>query len=246
MPFKTTHLSGFGARSINPATIPGLELWVDAGSEVYTDTSGTTRAANGDTVALWKDRSGNGRDFSQSTSGARPTLATNVTNSRDVLDFDGTSDFMTGGDLSGLTAGEGFMVLAADYNGGTSRGSWNFGSSSTDESHYPFSDSKVYDNFGTTARKTVGNPTPDLTVFHLYSVISVSGEWTAKINGTQIYTTATNSVSFRSTLALGTDTASTRIGARIAEILVYNAKLSTADRTALHTYLANRYALTIA
>lgn len=69
--------SGFG-----PRTIANLGLWLDA-----SDTSSLTLNANA--VSEWRDKSGNGRHFSQATAANQP-LTTRTQNSLRVLDFDGT------------------------------------------------------------------------------------------------------------------------------------------------------------
>ena len=63
-------------------------------------------------------------------------------------------------------------------------------------SHYPFSDGIIYDTFGTTVRKTVGDPAPALTNAHIYIAISAASDWRSYLNGTLLFSTATNAVSF--------------------------------------------------
>ncbi len=82
----------------SPYSISGLQLWLDASDSrtLFSDTSGTTLASSdGTAVALWKDKSGNTRDVSQSTSGSRPLLKKAVVNSLDGVRFDGSNDFLS-------------------------------------------------------------------------------------------------------------------------------------------------------
>ena len=60
----------------------GLALWLRADS-ITVD--------NGDTISEWKDQSGDGRDFTQTTASKKPTfVATDATfNNRPCLSFDG-------------------------------------------------------------------------------------------------------------------------------------------------------------
>jgi hypothetical protein len=51
--------------------------------------------ANADPVATWTDSSGNANSLSQATAGKRPTYRTNVINSKPVVRFDGTDDFLS-------------------------------------------------------------------------------------------------------------------------------------------------------
>lgn len=75
----------------------GLQLWLDASepSTLFDDTTGGSLVAADGGVARWEDKSGNGRHATQSTSDDRPLRKTSVQGGKDVLRFDGTSDFMT-------------------------------------------------------------------------------------------------------------------------------------------------------
>ena len=76
-----------------------LQLWLDADdmSTLYKDLAGTTPVTTaGDEVMLWKDKSGNGHDVSQSNTGALPVYVTNKFNGKPALDFDrNTEDHLT-------------------------------------------------------------------------------------------------------------------------------------------------------
>ena len=117
---------------------------------------------------------------------------------------------------------------------------------------FPCTDSNIYDSFGTSARKATGDPSPSLTSFVLYNVTSVSGEWTSNINGAQHFTTGTNTVGFRTNTAIGVGAESgltniqNSLDGDIAELILYPAKLSSGDRTALEAYIAKLYAIAVA
>lgn len=74
----------------NPKSIAGLSLWLDA-----TDATSTVLDQG---VSAWNDKSGNGRNFSQSTGNNQPTVST--LNGKRALSFNGTSAQMT---LDGVT-----------------------------------------------------------------------------------------------------------------------------------------------
>jgi hypothetical protein len=69
-----------------PADIPNLQLWFDAADA-------TTITESGGLVSQWDDKSGNGRNLSQS-GGAQPTTGTQTINGLNVIDFDGVDDFL--------------------------------------------------------------------------------------------------------------------------------------------------------
>jgi hypothetical protein len=255
----TTQLIGFGASSgeaaFDPLTLsPYVWLQFNDISTLFTDSAGTTPVtSDGDKIGKVNDKSGNNRHFTQATNGERPSYQTNMINGLAVAEF-GPITFITsldGPDLSALTASEVFVVIQGDYDpsgvGDSVTGIWAF-DTSAQNTHYPYTDSVIYDAFGSTARKTTGDPTPALTSWRLYNVVSVSGEWTSFIDGTQHYTTGTNTVGFTATPVLGasSDGASYYLTGRIAELILFSAKLSGGDKTNVEAYFAARYGLTIA
>lgn len=104
--------SGFSPLSLSPA------LWLDA-SDAATITS------SGGLVSSWADKSGNGRNLVQAVSTAQPTTGTRTLNGRNVLDFDGTSDFMSGGNILEVGTGGVTMFGVAKLDTATGlRGMW--------------------------------------------------------------------------------------------------------------------------
>lgn len=69
------------ARRFDPRTVSGLYLWLDGANA-------NSVTLNGGNVSEWRDSSGNGRHFAQSTSGAQPTYTTAGQNGRNCLTFD--------------------------------------------------------------------------------------------------------------------------------------------------------------
>ena len=89
-----------------------------------------------------------------------------------------------------------------------------------------------------------GDPTPALTTWRLYNVVSTSSEWTSYIDGIQHFTTGTNTVAFTATTKLGAYDVNTMDG-DIAEVIIYSAKLSSPDWVQTKAYIATKYGLTI-
>ena len=72
-------------------------VWYDPGdiTTLFQDTAGTIPVtASGQTVALMKDKSGNGADATQSDATKRPTFQIYAGTDYGYLNFDGTNDFM--------------------------------------------------------------------------------------------------------------------------------------------------------
>ena len=205
---------------------------------------GDTVALNGSDVSSWTDKSGNGRHWAQATGALQP--ASVVDTSRPAVSFSAVATkHLLGPDLAtpAWAAAESFLVLrvAADpAASGASSGLWRT-SAAAAETSYPFTDGSIYDDFATTSRVTVGNPTPSLASPRIYQTISASGEWTALLDGTQIFTTATNTVGWNATTYLGRSV-SIYLDGVIWEWLVYAQKLTAPNRAAVTAYLKSRYA----
>jgi hypothetical protein len=120
-----------------------------------------------------------------------------------------------------------------------------FGSTGS-ATHHPFSDGIIYDGFGTTARKTVGNPTPSLASPRIYCVRSATNDFTAHLDGTLLFSTATNTVGINGTGVgsryIGRNT-SVELAGKIGELVIFNAALSSTDREKMEGYLAWKWGL---
>jgi hypothetical protein len=98
-------------RAFNPATYDAnVGQWCAARFQSF---------ANSDPVGTYTDSSGNARNFTASGS-ARPTFTTSAVNGLPALDFDGSDDWMSAGDVldmgtGGLTI---MMVFKMDSTGG--------------------------------------------------------------------------------------------------------------------------------
>jgi len=87
----------------SPDQLDNLLLWL-RGDEAYTNTGCTAAAADTNAVACWKDKSGNGYNFTQSVAANKPAYAASVANlnSQPSLDLESdggsraTSDWLTG------------------------------------------------------------------------------------------------------------------------------------------------------
>ena len=73
-------------RIVNPP-VTGYKVWLDA-----SDTSTITSSSG--SVSQWTDKSVNAYAFTQATSTNQPTTGTRTINSKNVLDFDGTTDYL--------------------------------------------------------------------------------------------------------------------------------------------------------
>jgi hypothetical protein len=96
----------FVKKAFNPSNIAGLQLWLDATTGLFDATSGGNPVTtDGGSVARWEDQSGSGRHITQATSGDRPILKTSIQNSKNILRFDGSSQYLSRTDAFVFNAG---------------------------------------------------------------------------------------------------------------------------------------------
>lgn len=86
IPGMTGPMAGAAGSALwTPASLPSLRLWLD-GHDAATVTTANSA------VSQWNDKSGNGYNLTQATSGDRPSHSTTT----GLLTFDGTSDCLAG------------------------------------------------------------------------------------------------------------------------------------------------------
>lgn len=83
-------------RGFTPTQIGGTLLWLDAADSntLFQTVGGAAATADGNPVGEWKDKSGNGRNGTNTLTG-RPTLKTGIYNGRNTVRFNGTSNFLS-------------------------------------------------------------------------------------------------------------------------------------------------------
>jgi hypothetical protein len=140
-----------------------------------------------------------------------------------------------------------FLIVKADNDPGVSSaqsGLWNT-STDSNNTHYPFTDGIIYDSTGSSARKTVGNPAAALTSWRVVEVVTKSGSWTYWLDGTQLFTTGTNTVSFGNNAKLGQSVTTPFLVGYVAGMYLYSAELSAPDRAVLVSYINTRFGLSM-
>jgi hypothetical protein len=80
-------IHGTGVAPVVNPPVSGYKLWLDA-------SDATTITSVAGLVSQWTDKSANGYTFTQATSTNQPTTGTRTINSKNVLDFDGTTDYL--------------------------------------------------------------------------------------------------------------------------------------------------------
>ncbi|MFD2053782.1 hypothetical protein ACFSQT_12005 [Mesorhizobium calcicola] len=222
--------------------------------------------SNNDPLSAWADGSGHSNDMTQATSGARPTLITANLNGKNVVRFNAPSAsqyFDVPNIFSGKSAGSMYLVIkknadpagAGGANADEYSGIHRFGSSTgtATAGHMTYTDSNIYSEFGTTVRKSAGNPTPSLALWRIISIHSAASDYGIFIDGgvyvagspTPFFSTATNTVGFDSSPKFGRsvkDPTGTPVFKYMegwaGEVLLIDGKLSTANQQNVEGYLA--------
>ncbi len=217
-------------------------LWLDAAdSDSITEVDGA--------VSQWDDKSGNDRHATQATGANQPALESGVINDKDVIRFNGSSTKLGIASFPTTeTAYSAYAVLksANDPPATTAKsGLWRF-QTSPNPSHYPHNNGICYMTFGSNARKQVGNLTEDLSNAHVLNIDSASASWQVRINGTQVFSTATNTVAMPSSPIIGESGGSDDwwFDGDIGELIVAPSVLSEGDRQRIEGYLAHKWGLT--
>ena len=177
-----------------------------AGADLVLDARFLT-ASDNDAIQTWTSRTGI-NDATQATLAARPTYKVNTSGGQPTLRFDGNDSMgFSGNIISGTPDGFAAFVYKVDtdpptdvFLTGPVLG--DFGTAGS-ANHWPFNDGVIYDDFGTTDRKTAGNPTPSLSSFCIISQHSAANDFVININGSQFYSTATNTVGWSNTQLIG-------------------------------------------
>lgn len=213
--------------------------------------------STGDPQSLLPDSSGNGFDLSQ-TLALRPTLQVADLNSLNTLRFTASANqryALSVSILSGSTSGSAYYVQKIISNS-VANGipQWGTGGLQT---YAPFSDGNIYDDFGSTVRKTVGASTGILTSYRIFSVYSATNDWAFFVDGGTggsgggTSPLGNGGVPFNpNTVAwagagttLGANASATPLDGWYGEAIYTNVKQSTVDRQKMEGYLACKWAL---
>lgn len=227
---------GGGKGTIDPAAVSGLSIWLKADAGVL-DTNDAAITVDATAVKTWQDQSGNANHFTNANAGERPLWKTNITNGKPVLRFvtDDRYSLTLGGALSQpntifvvgkANAADTFFV---DGSGGRNAiyvqgtGTYSMYAGSTE--------------LGATARDA--NFHVMMGLFNGASSI----HWT---DGLEDATGNAGNNALGASVRIGSNSAADNfLNGDIAEILIYNAAVSAANRTLINRYLGNKYGITV-
>lgn len=232
-----------GSAAFSPSDIAGLQEWWKGDGTLWQDSARTTPAsADGDPVGAWDDASGNGRNATQATAGARPSLQTAELNGLPVVRFVAASSTRltftahtgfsaisifgvvkraaTSGDHTVLSLGKTLIRIDQTVNGNLE---W-----------YPDTDTTVID------AQDVAD-----TDWHLIAVLQSSTDYEIRLDLASVTGTTVVVDPADRTDAIGSFEGGVLwfMDGDIAELLVYDSDLSDADRDAVEGYLNAKWGL---
>ncbi|MDX1680431.1 MAG: Ig-like domain-containing protein [Akkermansiaceae bacterium] len=221
-----------------PAEIT-TQLWLDA------DDAGTI-TLNGSTVSQWNDKSGNNRHAGQSTATAQPTHTASGLNGRNVLTFDGTTDFLNV-DLNFLSGvSHSAFVVTSNVTGHTDIYGAANGSSGSNSIHCGFRDNVNYRmNYWS------HDYNPAITSNFVAAGSILNFVWDVG-SPKQIFANGKSEGTGHNALAPGAPAGGGRIsnvvghgyyGGNIAEMIFVTGTVAAADRKIIEGYLAHKWGL---
>lgn len=237
---------GDGEETTLTPDVTGFGLWLKA------DNSSLLLLNDNDPISPWPDDSGSIPANNAIADGAtnRPAFKKNILNGLPGVFFDGTSDFLRTINFAQFyTEGEVFVLFKNLLDvpvDAFKSGFWDF-EGTVDAAHMPFTSGNIFDNFGSTTRRNIGNPTPDLTNPTLYNVVTKSGEWTARLNNSVFFTTATNTVGFNNAMGytVGMSFSGTSgnvyFNGYFFELILYPFVLTAPQRAAVVSYFNTKW-----
>lgn len=228
--------SGAVVPPFSPLDISGLALWLDA-----SDTSPSNIQQTSGSVNQWNDKSGNGNHATQGTGVNQPITGTRTINSLNVLDFDGSNDFLDiKSGIYNISNGDN-TLLCVCFSDNTAVNQAIFR-----ETNYRFS----YLASGT--QLLFQNGAGSLTTVGSAGSIASPRILTARRSGTDLNINLDSGISSTGTGATSASVTQLRLGTAgfdfwngvFAEVIFYNSSLSATDLNKVGNYLAAKWGIT--
>ena len=241
----------------DPRRISGLELWLDAADRAMVfdaDTGGSQVVADAG-VGRWVDKSGKGRNFTQSDANNRPLWRATGRNGRGTLEFDGSNDRLLGDATQYFTSIAPFTFVMVHLVASDAGGFPVLFTSKTDltqnfqifnSTSGSYVDYSIGTNTGT-ARTRYTTAARNVWRYIFFDFVGSSPDTAASYSGRSAkvgLTRATASAFSGMTHAEAriSDSANAFKG-QISEVLIYSKVLSASERDAVENYVTKKWAL---
>lgn len=228
--------------SFDPTDISGLAGWFMADADTYQDSALTIPAVtDGDVVGGWKDRSGNLRHVLQTTAANKPLLKLNVVNGKPVLRFDNSNDFLQSATITTLAQPNTVFIV--------------FNATQTANDNCIFDavtqQTQMMDYTGVTSYRIIAGGTgltggtANTGVWHIRMGKFNGGSSLIRVDGVTVASGAEGTSGMDGFTVGSRGNGAPFFGGDIAEVIVYNASLSTDQMANVERYLSLKYDLRI-
>lgn len=221
-----------------------LLAWYDASV-----VSSITDAGAG-AVSQWNDLSGSAYHLTQGTGGARPTTGTRTINGRNVIDFDGSSDFMDSSCPTSDRTSSTFVVAAADTFGQQDKIYGSSGSGgealriSSDAIHAPRCLCVDKDNVAQLYQSTLGPGCGGVLRPFVAACLLTDTTIEIRINGASQSTSESSTFTAARTLRIsGGSTGVEFFNGVIGEFIKYSAALAASEADMVIAYLSKKWGI---
>ncbi len=252
----------------DPDAITGLVIRLRASDLVYTD-AGSTLAGDGDTVQQWIDMTSNAKVFSQTTAAKKPTFQTNEIDGKPIIRFDGVDDLLVlAEEYLTSTSGSVFFVYKLNVSVGATQCVISSSDEASGDNFLEFQGIEsnanrrlLLDQEDAGSRRLMADSTATLDVSGGVILAAMESSGTAfnfRVDGTDVGVTNIlgandghwfgDLASVRDNVVVGAlkrTSESDFFKGDLAELLVYDNKISTSDRGKLETFLAAEYGVTL-
>ena len=230
----------------DPSTIAGLKAWYKADEGVLN--ASDLPASDGEAVKTWQDQSGNGHDLTQANALYRPTFDEVNTNFNDesTLSYNGVNNLLSTTDAISSSTDTVFVVFRHELNTiGTAKRLMENGSFSGRSFIFqPPSNASATTLVTYSGGSFVNNFSTIRNVTYYASATFTASRSDYYVNGNL---KGSNNVgnTFNSGLYVGGNAVPTSqaFDGDIAEVIYYNAELSSEDRQIVEAYFSSKYGI---
>lgn len=247
-----------------PSDITSLKVWLKADALVLNDL---------DAVATWADQSGNGNDFTQATSTARPTYRTAQLNGQPGVDFDGGDILLMAansgllqnkagatiiavlqddtGPASGGTTNRNAVMVSTTTATSSSRASLGLAESASNAFKWALSGRRVDGDTYTELRSPSASDTSPHVLTGKFdwanALATVVLDGTAVVGPSAWFTAGNTSNTTSDGIAVGAQANSVQFwNGRIFEVMIWDRVLTDTELGLVDSYVQDKYAITVA
>jgi len=243
------------AQSYYPAGLgnANLGLWLTASDPTTLLTSSATQAANGNSVATWKDKSGHSSNATQATVAAQPIYATAQMNGFGALIFQNNGQYLTGPSGTWQTIVSAREVLGALGNSTGNNFNYYYQTLFASPANADFSVRCSGNGYTlSSVAYTDGSSNSNDWSYNTGSPVTM---WLNGVQGTTVATqnhilvdealnSTTNTYSISTTYSSGGISRGMYANDPVYELLAYQSVLSVTQRHLLENYLATEWGMT--